>query len=491
MPGKIFINYRRDDAPAVAARIRDRLAGLFGASNVFMDVDNLLAGQRFDKELRRALIQTDVFLAIIGSKWQDLLSRRQTSKERDFVRQEIAEALKRNVVVIPVLVDRAQMPRGDTLPQDIRELVLHQKHDVSHEHFGRDFDELVIAINACSAMQANAPADPAQRPGAHRSIPWGWTAFFALASLVVGFLIAQQFDHRIFSSQSPRTSVPVAGSVGRDDLRRMTSEVEGYRSRATVADAQVVTPLGPLRSGQMFRDCATDCPELVVVPAGAFVMGSPPDERDRDKDEGPQRKVKISQPFAVGKYEVTFAEWEACAAGGGCTGNPSPSDQGWGKGRRPVINVSWHDAKAYVDWLSRRTGKPYRLLSEAEWEYAARAGTATRFSVGGSISRNDAHFQNGSASSVVGTVEVGMFPANAFGLHDMHGNVSEWVEDSGHSSYRDAPTDGSAWIDGSSTRVLRGGSWNDPPRGLRSAFRLRDRPNYSVGIVGFRVARDL
>jgi TIR domain-containing protein len=138
MPGKIFVNYRRDDERATAARIRDRLAATFGASNVFMDVDNLLAGQRFDKELERALGETDVFLAVIGPRWLELLSERQASGERDYVREEIAGALGRGIVVIPVLIERTPLPRHDLLPPDIRDLVLHQKHVVTHEQFGRD-----------------------------------------------------------------------------------------------------------------------------------------------------------------------------------------------------------------------------------------------------------------------------------------------------------------------------------------------------------------
>jgi len=146
MPGKTFVNYRRDDARDMAARIRDRLAASFGDANVFMDVDNLLAGQRFDKELEKALGQTDVFLAVIGPRWMELFAERQASRERDYVREEIAGALQRGVVVIPVLIERTALPRADALPEDIRDLVLHQKHAVTHEQFGRDVRGLVEAI---------------------------------------------------------------------------------------------------------------------------------------------------------------------------------------------------------------------------------------------------------------------------------------------------------------------------------------------------------
>jgi chemotaxis protein histidine kinase CheA len=159
MPGKIFVNYRRDDERAVAARVRDRLAQTFGEANVFMDVDNLLAGQRFDRELEKALEQTDVFVTVIGPRWLDLLKERQSSGERDYVHEEIAGALRRGVTVIPLLVERTPLPRADTLPEDIQELVLHQKHDVTHEQFGRDVVGLVEAIQ----FARTAASRPARR----------------------------------------------------------------------------------------------------------------------------------------------------------------------------------------------------------------------------------------------------------------------------------------------------------------------------------------
>jgi formylglycine-generating enzyme required for sulfatase activity len=154
--------------------------------------------------------------------------------------------------------------------------------------------------------------------------------------------------------------------------------------------------------------------------------------------------------------------------------------------------VSWDDVKQYVFWLSRKTGKVYRLLSEAEWEYAARAGTTTRYTFGDTISTNQAQFSEGSWGSAGKTVEVGSFAANRFGLHDMHGNVWEWVEDSWHDSYEGAPLDGSVWPGGDvSLRVLRGGSWFDIPVDLRSANRFGFQPTDHTYAVGFRVARTL
>ena len=197
-----------------------------------------------------------------------------------------------------------------------------------------------------------------------------------------------------------------------------------------------------LKPGDSFRECAKDCPEMVVVPAGEFMMGSPPGEKGRYDNEGPQHPVTIKRPFAVSKYEVTFADWDACVSVGGCPQEGRADDSGWGRGNRPVIDVSWDDAKAYVAWLSRMTGKPYRLLTEAEYEYAARAGTTTAYPWGDEIGENNANCNGCGREWLRQTAPVGSFAPNAFGLHDMLGNVWVWVEDCYHATYDGAPPDG-------------------------------------------------
>ena len=255
-------------------------------------------------------------------------------------------------------------------------------------------------------------------------------------------------------------------------------------------------------SRDVFRDCAA-CPEMVVVPAGEFMMGSPPSEKGRNPDEGPQRKVTFAQPFAAGKYEVTFAQWDTCVAENGCT--HKPDDQTWGRGKRPVINVSWNDAQQFVGWLAKKTGKPYRLLTEAEWEYAARGSAKasdrpTAFSTGPTINPNQANYDGnfiygGGARMGIyrqKTLDVGSFKANAFGLNDMHGNVWEWVEDCYKDTYAGAPTDGSAVKSRSCTlNILRGGAWNYYPQLLRSAYRYASAPGVRAENTGFRVARSM
>ncbi len=235
--------------------------------------------------------------------------------------------------------------------------------------------------------------------------------------------------------------------------------------------------------GQTIKDCPS-CPELVVVPGGGFQMGSPATERGRFATEGPLRAVTI-RPFAASVYEITFQEWDACLAGGGC-GGYSPPDRGWGRGRRPVVGVSWTDAQAYVQWLNRQTGSgKYRLLTEAEWEYAARAGSSTRYAMGDTLARGQAAF------GVTKTDAVGAYSANAFGLYDMHGNVWEWVEDCYAPSYAGAPTDGSAVGGACAQRAYRGGGYADRVDALRSANRRRAAPALRDASIGFRVARDL
>jgi len=249
-----------------------------------------------------------------------------------------------------------------------------------------------------------------------------------------------------------------------------------------------------LKPGESFRECSAYCPEMIVVPAGVFMMGSP--ERDEGRSgegwqrEGPQHEVTIARPFAVSKFDVTFAEWDGCVWLGGC---PLASDSGMGRGTKPVINVTPEDAQYYVKWLSGFTGQPYRLLTEAEWEYAARAGTTTAYYWGDEIGEGNANCNGcGSKWDSRETSPVGSFNPNAFGLYDMAGNVYQWTQDCDHSDYNGAPKDGSARTTGDcSYREGRGGSWDDPPNVLRTANRGGGPSNFRDIYTGFRVARTL
>jgi formylglycine-generating enzyme required for sulfatase activity len=250
-----------------------------------------------------------------------------------------------------------------------------------------------------------------------------------------------------------------------------------------------------LKPGDPFKECAQNCPDMVVVPAGSFLMGSPVTEPGRSEDEGPQHEVTITRPFAVSKYELTFADWAACVTGGGCSGY-LPIDAGWGQGRQPVIYVSWDDAHRYAAWLSQVTGKTYRLLSEAEYEYAARGGTTTAYPWGDDIMLSGKAMANcngcGSQWDNKRTAPVGSCASNQFGLSDMVGNLFEWTEDCYHDSYAGAPTDGSAWLAGDcSQRIVRGGSWASPPRHVRAASRLRSSTAGRTNNLGIRIGRTL
>lgn len=256
----------------------------------------------------------------------------------------------------------------------------------------------------------------------------------------------------------------------------------------TAMGARVLTPQEEraLEPGSEFVECTGGCPTMTVVPPGKYQMGSP-DGVGLD-EERPRHEVVFAHPFAIGKYEVTMQEWDACVAAGVC---PATSDTGWGRGKRPAINLSWEDAKRYVEWLARHTGKPYRLPSEAEWEYAARAGTATLYSFGDDAAALDDYAWNKNNSERM-THPVGEKKPNAFGLHDVHGNVWEWVEDRGHPSYDGAPSDGSAWTEGvTNDRQMRGGDFFFDPSFLRSGQRYMLPSNFRNYSVGFRVARDL
>jgi formylglycine-generating enzyme required for sulfatase activity len=281
-------------------------------------------------------------------------------------------------------------------------------------------------------------------------------------------------------------------TVGTDDSNR--------KEQILPAGALARVDWNSLAAETEAKPACAECPEMVELPPGEFLMGSPDSEKEQGSNEGPQHKVKINYRLAMGKYEATFAEWDACEAAKVC---PHADDRGWGRGLRPVIKVSWNDAQTYIRWLNGLTGQTYRLPSEAEWEYAARAGTTTPFSTGDCITTAQANYDGNhdyNSCGVTGTYlgktqPVGSYPANPWGLFDMHGNVLEWVQDCYHDSYNNAPGDGSAWDLGtdcaSERRVLRGGSWDSDPRNLFSASRDVDGAGVRGIRAGFRLARTL
>lgn len=292
-----------------------------------------------------------------------------------------------------------------------------------------------------------------------------------------------------------------AGAAGQYTV--IAQSIPGERVRATLPAAGVFGPwftpgwtapsvsAEPARNGEglapgtIFADCADICPQLVVIPAGSFTMGSLPEEAGRTVQEGPRHPVAFAYDFAIGRYEVTFDQFDACVEAGGCSRRPN--DQGWGRGNRPVVDVSWNDAMEYTAWLSEQTGQRYTLPSESEWEYAARAGTNTPWHTGNAILTDDANILNAFAR----TVAVGAYPPNAFGLHDVHGNVAEWTLDCRDTGYVGVPNNGAAATNGdcAQLRLVRGGGFNEEPSAVRSAARPAGPQAQRYPGVGFRVAR--
>ena len=285
------------------------------------------------------------------------------------------------------------------------------------------------------------------------------------------------------------------------NLRRFGENLQKVGMRLKESTAPSRTKASPQRETLAgFRDVEESwCPEMVVIPAGSFLMGSSVDEKDRERWEGPQREVRFDRPYALGRFLITFEQFDRFCRE---TMRKKPTDHGWGRRDRPAINVSQQDAHEFCRWLSERIQVAYRLPSEAEWEYACRAGTTTPYAFGKTLSHDQANFGHLSTGR---TSPVGRYQPNPWGIYDMHGNVAEWCVDLWHPSYDNAPKDGSAWTEdeeessysepqaliNSSMRVVRGGSWLDSVEKLRSAARSRQSLGMSHKGLGFRCARSL
>lgn len=342
---------------------------------------------------------------------------------------------------------------------------------------------------------------PLARLGALRRLDLSNTAVDDVTPLAV----LNQLEELDLSRTRVRDPSPLARLPA---LRHLALDGLGLRG-FDAGKARVLEDPPPLtgapRAGQVFRDCPA-CPQMVALPSGSFTMGSPADEAGRDNDEGPQHQVHI-RPLAVARFEIRFDEWALCVADGAC---PPLDDYRFGHGARPVIDVSWDEAQTYVRWLTKKSGQPYRLLSEAEWEYAARAGSVTARFWGddpdqacayANVADESARQQlelvailsaHNCSDGFATTALVGSYRPNAFGLYDVLGNVWEWTEDCYASDYRTAFKDGRPTLSADcSNRVLRGGGWNDNPRDARSAVRDRITSGRRSGDLGFRLARTL
>jgi formylglycine-generating enzyme required for sulfatase activity len=515
---KVFISYRHDDSAGHAGRVHDQLVRSFGRDLLFMDVDAIPLGVDFIKVLREEVAKCDVLLAVIGTHWLDASDeegRRRLDSTNDFVRIEIATALQRDIPVIPILLDGAKIPKVQQLPKDLEGLAARNGLDVRHASFHQDMDKLIAGLkgasiqgdtpNALSRATSRALGSRVTRP---RWVAIGLVGPIGVAGALFAARIVKQHTEQPPASvqlspptvhQSPAIAQPPPSKLPPAKVPPpQTAQLQTVPLAAQPPFVPLPSTLErALQPGDSFKEC-DNCPEMVVVPTGSFIMGSPETENGRGRNEGPQHLVTFAYRFAVGRFSVTFDEWDACVTDGDCNGY-SPPDQGWGRGRRPVINVSWNDVKIYLTWLSRKTAMIYRLPSEAEREYVTRAGTSTPFWWGSSISTSQANYKGTEIYGDDGvrgefrnqSLPVDSFVPNPWGFYQVHGNVSEWTEDCWHDNYIDAPTDGRAWTaPNCNQHVRRGGSMGSPPSVLRSASRLFSPPTIE-SFLSFRVARTL
>ncbi|MEZ5818988.1 MAG: SUMF1/EgtB/PvdO family nonheme iron enzyme [Hyphomicrobiaceae bacterium] len=441
----IFVSYRRDDSRWSAGRINDRLVSAFGAKRVFFDALTIEPGADFHQVIGESVGECRVLIAVIGPHWLSNL-RARASSDGDFVCVEIAEALRRGVRIVPLLIDGAMLPTEDDLPAELKGLARRHALSVTHERCPSEIDRLVRflqdflgydasgAAGACAEVGSSVVRSPGRPVGPLTEGRLFRDADFAPEMKVVPkgqFVMgAAAHQHAGDDDEGPQHEVAVGGLIAVG------------RYAVTVAEYEAFVRDSGYEPGQRIFTC-----------------------------EGGLWRERDGRSFRFPGFPQ------------------SP--------RHPVVGVSWADAEAYCAWLSAATGHRYRLLAEAEWEYCCRAGSALAFAWGPRAVRARANYDFGGGGSRgvhtwTGTVPVDAFNPNAWGLYQMHGNVWEWCEDAWHDSYEGAPRNSSVWEGGDqSLRVLRGGSWMSVPTLLRSAARNRERPATRMSTVGFRVAHTL
>jgi formylglycine-generating enzyme required for sulfatase activity len=515
---RIFISYRREDSEGQARALSIELARYVSEDSVFLDVDSIALGRDFRKALHDRLETCDALLAVIGPSWLDAkdgAGKRRLDDPGDYLRQEIALALVRNIPVTPVLVHGAAMPAQERLPGDLKELAFRNGFELSHSRWHSDVRELAHRLGLDDAPVASSNASVRAAPLELAPAPSGvaaWTRRRALGAAAIavaaaGLGVAAPSVRRWLL----RPPKPLLRSISFDYA---TVDQKGTRLQSERVAASVFTEA--LSPGVRL--------EMVAIPGGTFLMGSPIYEPERRPNEGPQRQVTVS-PFFIGAGPITQAQWSAVV-----TRRPDrisyalQTFPSFFKGDGlPVESITWNEANEFCQRLSEIAGRDYRLPSEAEWEYACRAGSTGPFNVGPTITTELANYcgvggavcgdNNGRsvASDVYDgvkyesgaydqgptgkfrgtTTTAGTFPPNRFGLYDMHGNVWEYCLDRASASYVDSPSDGSANLSGSpgGDRVLRGGSWSHNPAICRSAYRdfiAADNPGWQ-GRIGLRV----
>ncbi|MEM9090326.1 MAG: SUMF1/EgtB/PvdO family nonheme iron enzyme [Cyanobacteria bacterium P01_F01_bin.53] len=455
----IFISYRRSDAISETGRIYDRLVTDFGRDNVFKDVDNIPLGVNFVEYLDNAVSQCQIVLVVIGKTWTTVEEKngtRRLENPKDFVRIEVESALKRGIPVVPILLDGVSMPIASELPKSLYPLTERNGIEVGHDpRFHADMSRLIKGLKDLMRVVEGIPKD--------ETTP--------VAEVVKEVLIEET------------SMAPSKPSV-------LTFPFEVVKVDAKGKEIQRKQRSAEYQQEDLGQGVTLD---MVAIPGGSFQMGSA--DGQGDADERPHHKVTV-KPFLMGKYAVTQAQWKSVVALPEVERSLEATPSGFSGNHLPVEQVDWDAAVEFCKRLSRKTGRDYRLPSEAEWEYACRAGTSSAFHYGETLT---AELANCDASYTFDsdpkgtyremTTDVGSFPANDFGLYDMHGNVREWCQDHWHDNYKGGPTDGSAWLssDENAERLLRGGSWLNYPDFCRSANRGKLARARRFNGIGFRV----
>lgn len=542
----IFISYGREDGYAEAHAIAKHLRDEIGHSQVFLDVDDLRAGQAWANEISHRLKLSRVLVVLIGPEWLQarlIQARDRVDDGADPTRREIDLALDLGLRIIPVLLNGASFPRLEGLPPYLRHLARRQALTLDSRNLDEGIGPLVYSIRqVLTESTVSSDSEVVNRNRSDQSGNSTIKEFWGIAlttTLTHTRRRVAQILHPLGGEVLPAITVWRVAYWLLLAALLLWGVVWPYLwpalmpTPAAVAAAEEPLPAatGPvLPEGTRFRDCRdATCPWLRVLPAGTFTMGSPDDEPGRDKDEGPQHQVTVTKPFAVMETEVTVGLFKAFVAEARYEGEPgcwiwdgkeSKDDPktNWRKpfaaanqaDDHPVVCVSWNTARAFARWMTKRTGQPYRLLSEAEWEYAARAGSQAAYSFGadakqlcsfanvGDLRTRQGYPQWGKDwvyadcdDGYVYTAPVGSFRPNAFGLYDMHGNAWEWVQDCQNDYTAAARTAEAVESTNCANRLLRGGGWNFSPWSARSAYRNRIVPSDRSDYTGFRLARML
>ena len=453
-PIQIFLAHSSGDKPAVL-ELYERLKA--EGYNPWVDRKKLLPGQNWREVIPKALKESDMVIACLS---------KQSTTTKGYVNEELRLALKEyvqrppeGIYLIPLKLEPCEIPNME-LPQV--GVSLRDFHWL--DYWEADGFELLVKSIEYQRESIEEGGEPSKSV-TQETMPSPSAPELKLAPVTV-----------LTKGKKATVESP-------SELPYKTFSFEVIRVDATGKEVDRKEGSAEYVTEDLGNGLTLD---LAAIPGGSFLMGSPDNEAKRRKTESPQHQVSVP-PFLLGKYPVTQAQWEAVMGN-----NPSSF-----KGKdRPVERVSWNDAQEFCQKLSQKTGKDYRLPSEAEWEYACRAGTETPFYFGETITTDLVNFNGVSTYGSgpkgqyrVQTTEVSIFPPNAFGLYDMHGNVWEWCQDQWHGSYKGAPIDGSAWISENDnySRIIRGGCWYSGPRFCRSASRRPSYPGYRLDYVGFRV----